>query len=484
MNKNRDLEKENQVQVERFELSEEVTRDLEMFLENQKPTIRKRINQLVGLGIDNNGKPVVASNKELVESGEGQLTSLQTTKRICIEHGIIQVRKAYMPCGPVPGMGRAQVPNEYHVNPKFIELAHKARLDHLLPALKKLKWFCLSLLMVTGSLFSRYKVDNAYLCHPKGKVILTKNLTSPSGRIKRIKRARIRNFRNQEMRNFLKRVRKVAKEEWDPVNVIQRVPLRIRQVKVIKLTPHGMMRLMCFPDEAIAWAEQKLNKSSKFIYDPFAYFVQLCNEYCKIHDIEPDYTRFNAVKESYGYRDDKPMVHVDVVYRKKALVTPPQKMSGSGGKAHPLPEPDSFACTQQSEVRGSQSPDGTDSQEIPQTGKNSDLEQGEQSSPLGEKEKTSYSPNAKGSLSREESNLVKRAENCKTYHANKEYKGQQEFVRKKMYVKMDANGKPVVTEEIVSKQSNELDHDSLTGLGRSMLEDLRKMTPPGSIDKS
>jgi len=410
MNKNKDLRKENQVQVERFPLSREFMDDPEMFWDRSTNYEITAFDRFIRFLRDHNGQAEV-SNYRLAELFGCSVISVCRWKKRWAEHGLIKIEKVIGQVVREYGMGTAQRPSRYILNSYFMTEEAERTLGDIF---ESVKYLTLSLLMVTGSLFSPYSIANENYERVNNKAIWIKN--------------------NLESRsageNFVGRyiVRKLVKKGtvvMDPVRVIEHIPKRIRDIKVIKLTPHGMMRLLCFSDEAIDWAEQRMNERKKFIVDVFSYFVQLCMEYCKIHNIEPDYEQFNLVKESYGYRDDKPMVHVNVVYRSKTLVTPQQKQFGADGIAHPLSAPDSFAT--------SKSFDEPIQHKIPQTGKDSDLEQGAQLSSLREntllansqayrkKRTMPYQPTSFGSLSRSDSKMVQSAQRCKEPHPLKEF---------------------------------------------------------------
>jgi hypothetical protein len=85
------------------------------------------------------------------------------------------------------------------------------------------------------------------------------------------------------------------------------ISLAIREIKSLSLSKWGQIRLSCYPDEAIKNADE----SFRFAYNlknPFGFFVQLCQEYCKNNGIIPDWNHYSRLAMRFEMKPDAPML--------------------------------------------------------------------------------------------------------------------------------------------------------------------------------
>lgn len=73
----------------------------------------------------------------------------------------------------------------------------------------------------------------------------------------------------------------------------------IRGIKQMKLTRAGQIKLTAFPDEAIRDAVAVLS-TAKNVRDPYALVYKMCFEYCKRHQLDPDWHYMFAVMKTYN----------------------------------------------------------------------------------------------------------------------------------------------------------------------------------------
>jgi len=81
------------------------------------------------------------------------------------------------------------------------------------------------------------------------------------------------------------------------------VPAYIRGITEIVLTKWGQLRLVAYPEEAIAEARVRLT-AAKEVRKPFAYFEQVCIEYCQWQGIEPNWALRNKLMRHFNAPED------------------------------------------------------------------------------------------------------------------------------------------------------------------------------------
>lgn len=93
-------------------------------------------------------------------------------------------------------------------------------------------------------------------------------------------------------------------ERMSPENPIS---LAIREIKSLSLTKWGQIRLSCYPDEAIVYADKVFTYSHK-LKDPFAFFVYQCQEYCKSNGLIPDWQHYGRLAFKYNMPQNAPLL--------------------------------------------------------------------------------------------------------------------------------------------------------------------------------
>ena len=74
----------------------------------------------------------------------------------------------------------------------------------------------------------------------------------------------------------------------------------IRNIKSLKLTKWGQIKLMAFPNKAIEYADDKMKYSNlASLRDPFRFFTSLCVDYCKREEIEPNWEIVYQLETAY-----------------------------------------------------------------------------------------------------------------------------------------------------------------------------------------
>lgn len=74
----------------------------------------------------------------------------------------------------------------------------------------------------------------------------------------------------------------------------------------IRLTFWGQIRLSCFPDEAILYADQELFRVATPPQDPFKYFRAICERWCKENQIPGDWKRMIHLGQTHKMPNDGP----------------------------------------------------------------------------------------------------------------------------------------------------------------------------------
>lgn len=77
----------------------------------------------------------------------------------------------------------------------------------------------------------------------------------------------------------------------------------IRDIKCVKLTKWGQIKLSAFPDGAIIYAVEQYKKSKNKPKDGFAWFFSVCGRWCQIYNTEPNWKYLEELKERHGMPD-------------------------------------------------------------------------------------------------------------------------------------------------------------------------------------
>lgn len=77
----------------------------------------------------------------------------------------------------------------------------------------------------------------------------------------------------------------------------------IRDIKCLKLTKFGQIKLSAFPDGAILYAVDQYKKSKNKPKDAFAWFFAVCGRWCQIYNAEPNWKYLEELKERHHMPD-------------------------------------------------------------------------------------------------------------------------------------------------------------------------------------
>ena len=122
MYKNKALQKENQVQVERFPLSREFLDDPEMFWDRSTRQETTAFDRLMSFLREEGGHAEI-SNYNLAQLFGCHSVSVGRWTKRWIDHGLIRKEKVMHKTVREYGMGTAQRPNRYYLNHYFTTLA-------------------------------------------------------------------------------------------------------------------------------------------------------------------------------------------------------------------------------------------------------------------------------------------------------------------------------------------------------------------------
>ena len=114
------------------------------------------------------------------------------------------------------------------------------------------------------------------------------------------------------------------------MNTTQPIPEIIRtQLGFLNLSKWGQIALTAFPNEAIDYAIKAYRFASP--QDPFKWFYAVCMEYCKIHDIKPDFATVNTLKSELRQPENARMT-LDKTLKRENLQISPKDVSYSQSK--------------------------------------------------------------------------------------------------------------------------------------------------------
>lgn len=78
------------------------------------------------------------------------------------------------------------------------------------------------------------------------------------------------------------------------------------------ITPHGLITLSVFPEQAIDHAESMLNKAI-MAQQPFGYFLSLCKNYCKSNGISFSWRPYYERKQALNIDNDAPTIDMEIL---------------------------------------------------------------------------------------------------------------------------------------------------------------------------
>lgn len=84
--------------------------------------------------------------------------------------------------------------------------------------------------------------------------------------------------------------------------------MKIHDLKSIKLTMYGQIRLAAFPEEVIRMIDNRMIHMKERPAKPWAYFVAACKKHCEKHGLPIDWTTMQKLAGHYNMPDDGPFV--------------------------------------------------------------------------------------------------------------------------------------------------------------------------------
>lgn len=310
MNNTKRKIKKNQALFKVFSLSEEFSVNPESFIQEMSQPERKAFNILLAFS-KKNGESFSISNALMATYMGCTPFSVQRWKREWIKNGLLESTTQFK---HIAINRRRQIESLYRFSPYFKLPFVESLLGHLLPALKLLT---LSLLTVSLMSISMDKID-------KGKLVAVNS-----------KYRDIRNLCINKATSAWRIVESNKKQgllmgEKAMITFDDVVPIHIRDISELKLTQSGMIRLSGYSTSAIQYARRAIVRTNKFIENPFAYFVALCDQYCRDTNTIPDWKLVELMKKVFGWQADQPMLKSSLVNKKgtrkpSSTVTHPPK---------------------------------------------------------------------------------------------------------------------------------------------------------------
>lgn len=100
----------------------------------------------------------------------------------------------------------------------------------------------------------------------------------------------------------------------------------IRNLTMLNLSKWGQIKLMAYPDQAIAHAYKELQHANP--RDPFKWFVSLCLKYCKENQLAPDWTGMLTLSRTQNMPDDAPMTLGPLLKHLRTATPSPESKAG------------------------------------------------------------------------------------------------------------------------------------------------------------
>jgi hypothetical protein len=111
------------------------------------------------------------------------------------------------------------------------------------------------------------------------------------------------------------------------------VPEVLRNLKCMKLTRWGQIKLSVFPDEAILHAQEQLRKSRKRPEEVFSWFWAVCNKWCRLNNHELDWDYMESLKRRHKMPENAEMLLTGSQTRAQFQgPTSPSRTGGEGDK--------------------------------------------------------------------------------------------------------------------------------------------------------
>lgn len=279
MNNSKRINTKNQEILKGFFLSKEFLTDPELFFEKMTKAERTAFDRLIAVW-KKEGNNFSLSNERLANIMGCSGATVNRWKARWIEHGLLSSEAVFaISYGPKT----RQKPNCYSLSPYFKSDDIVSTLGHLLPSLKLLALALLTVFNLYSShgLVDKLKYNNLYIRRDIRTLSINNN-----GLAWRI-------------------VERSGRMSLCPDDVI---PMHVRSIKELSLTQAGQMRLSAYPGSAITYARNGMRRTKKFLKNPFAYFVAMCEQYCKECDIKPDWKLVELTKQVFGWKSDSPML--------------------------------------------------------------------------------------------------------------------------------------------------------------------------------
>lgn len=174
---------------------------------------------------------------------------------------------------------RLQTANIYELSPYFYTEEGRSKLSQYFPSLK---YLALSLLTVMGALFTNGSIANEY--YERGRIkervirtlVLNKKITGECGAFAMTREAR---SKRMGLESF--------------------IPSWVKEIWILQLTDAGKIRLACYEPAAIKYAQENLAKTTKFIENPFAYFITLCEAATANFGLSKNIDFLNSLKKAF-----------------------------------------------------------------------------------------------------------------------------------------------------------------------------------------
>lgn len=172
----------------------------------------------------------------------------------------------------------------YKISSYFKNPFIRSRLSHILPSLKSL-----SIILLTQC-FQGLLSNNNYNTYTQLKSNRSTVVISPNRKV----------GRQVSQKPILDQVANAIYDK-SPISIA------IREIKVVKLTKWGQIKLSAFPEEAIKHAESKMEYFPK-ARDPFNLFFKICLEYCKEEQINPNWQLVSKLSSMFFMPENAPMI--------------------------------------------------------------------------------------------------------------------------------------------------------------------------------
>lgn len=280
INNSKRINTKNQEVLKGFFLSQEFLSDPEVYFERMSKAQRDAFDVLIKLWRQN-GDGFSISNQKLANIMGCSYATVNRWKAEWVKHGLLKSEAVFV---SDYGLAVRQQASKYFLSNYFKLPDTESLLGYLLPSLKLLT---IALLAVFSSYSSQ---DNLYNQKYNNLNIIR------------------RDIRNLTIRRTGYAWDLVRRSGRMGLKIDDVIPSHVHRITELNLTNAGKMRLSVYPGAAILDARGKIKITKKFIKDPFAYFVSLCEQYCKDNDIRPDWNVFELSKKVFHWQPGTPML--------------------------------------------------------------------------------------------------------------------------------------------------------------------------------